>query len=168
MTVGVPIRGRPGTAQPEDSQSPGNHANAAPQRRRGVPSDNPFVGKPGYRPEIYALGIRQYPGLVIHPDTGEIWENENGPMGGDEINIIKPGRNYGWPVVSAGRAYNGDPIGDTSGPLTTRSRRPAWIAVPVLGAVDRPFGLDVLYRTIRAVEGTSSLAACGDPASASS
>jgi glucose/arabinose dehydrogenase len=126
MTVGVPIRGRPGTAQPEDSQSPGNHAGKVLRLNDdgSVPSDNPFVGKPGYRPEIYALGIRNILGLVVHPETGELWENENGPMGGDEINIIKPGRNYGWPVVSYGRAYNGDPTGDTSGPLTTDHTAP--------------------------------------------
>jgi aldose sugar dehydrogenase len=121
MTVGVPIRGRPGTAQPEDSQSPSNHAGKVLRLNDdGSPAaDNPFVGTPSYRPEIYALGIRNILGLAFHPDTGELWEHENGPMGGDEINIIRPGRNYGWPVVSYGRAYNGDPTGDTSGPLTT-------------------------------------------------
>jgi aldose sugar dehydrogenase len=121
MTVGVPIRGRPGTAQPEDSQSPSNHAGKVLRLNDdGSPAaDNPFVGKPSYRPEIYAMGIRNILGLAFHPDTGELWEHENGPMGGDEINIIRPGRNYGWPVVSYGRAYNGDPTGDTSGPLTT-------------------------------------------------
>ena len=121
MTVGVPIRGRPGTAQPEDSQSPSNHAGKVLRLNDdGSPAaDNPFVGEPSYRPEIYAMGIRNILGLAFHPDTGELWEHENGPMGGDEINIIRPGRNYGWPVVSYGRAYNGDPTGDTSGPLTT-------------------------------------------------
>jgi glucose/arabinose dehydrogenase len=70
------------------------------------------------------MGIRNILGLAFHPDTGELWEHENGPMGGDEINIIRPGRNYGWPVVSYGRAYNGDPTGDTSGPLTTNHSAP--------------------------------------------
>ena len=126
MTVGVPIRGRAGTAQPEDSQDPGNHAGKVLRLNDDgtAPSDNPFVGKPGYRPEIYALGIRNILGLAVHPQTGEVWENENGPMGGDEINIIKAGKNYGWPVVSYGRAYNGDPTGDTSGPLTTDHSAP--------------------------------------------
>lgn len=72
-----------------------------------VPSDNPFVGKPGHRPEVYTLGHRSSLGLAMHPLTGEMWENENGPNGGDEINILKPGRNYGWPVVSYGRDYPG-------------------------------------------------------------
>ena len=78
-----------------------------------APSDNPFVGRPGYKAEIYALGIRNAMGIIVHPETGEIWENENGPQGGDEINIIKAGRNYGWPVVSYGRAYSGERTGAT-------------------------------------------------------
>ncbi|HEY7334893.1 MAG TPA: PQQ-dependent sugar dehydrogenase [Bryobacteraceae bacterium] len=72
-----------------------------------IPPDNPFVSQPDHRPEVYALGIRSSLGLAVHPGTGEMWENENGPNGGDEINILKPGRNYGWPVVSYGRDYPG-------------------------------------------------------------
>ena len=72
-----------------------------------VPGDNPFVGKAGYRPEIYTLGHRSTLGLAVRPGTGEIWENENGPNGGDEINVLKPGANYGWPLVSLGRTYPG-------------------------------------------------------------
>ena len=126
MTVGVPIRGRAGTAQPEDSQSPSNHAGKVLRLNDdgSAPADNPFAGNPAYRPEIYAMGIRNILGLALHPDTGELWEHENGPMGGDEINIVKSGRNYGWPVISYGRAYNGDPTGDASGPLTTDHSAP--------------------------------------------
>jgi glucose/arabinose dehydrogenase len=72
-----------------------------------VPRDNPFVGKQGYRPEIFTLGHRSTLGLVLRPGTNEIWENENGPNGGDEINVLKPGANYGWPLVSLGRTYPG-------------------------------------------------------------
>jgi glucose/arabinose dehydrogenase len=72
-----------------------------------VPPDNPFVGRSGYRPEIYTLGHRNALGLAVQPDTGAIWECEDGPNGGDEINILKPGKNYGWPVVSYGRFYLG-------------------------------------------------------------
>lgn len=72
-----------------------------------VPADNPFVGKPGHRPEIFTMGHRSSLGLAMHPGTGEIWQNENGPNGGDEINILKPGANYGWPIVSLGRVYSG-------------------------------------------------------------
>src|SRR5262245_1108529 len=77
----------------------------------GVPPDNPFVGRPGYKPEIYTLGHRQPSGLAVHPETGAIWETEIGPLEGDEINILKPGANYGWPVTGMGRDYNGDYIG---------------------------------------------------------
>jgi glucose/arabinose dehydrogenase len=72
-----------------------------------VPNDNPFVGKEGYRPEIYSLGHRNSLGLAVHPVTGEIWQSENGPNGGDELNIIRAGKNYGWPIVSLGRTYPG-------------------------------------------------------------
>jgi len=72
-----------------------------------VPADNPFVGKPGHRPEIFTMGHRSSLGLAVHPGTGEVWQNENGPNGGDEINILKPGGNYGWPIVSLGRVYSG-------------------------------------------------------------
>jgi aldose sugar dehydrogenase len=80
-----------------------------------APADNPFVGHAGYLPEIYALGIRNALGLTMHPETGELWETENGPQGGDEVNIIRPGLNYGWPVVTYGRAYTTDPEGKNSG-----------------------------------------------------
>jgi aldose sugar dehydrogenase len=72
-----------------------------------VPKDNPFVGREGYRPEIYSLGHRASLGLTVHPTTGEVWLSEMGPNGGDEINVLKPGRNYGWPLVSLGRTYPG-------------------------------------------------------------
>jgi glucose/arabinose dehydrogenase len=78
-----------------------------------VPPDNPFVGRAGYRPEIYSLGHRNSLGLIVHPVTGALWNNENGPNGGDEINIILPGRNYGWPVVSFGRDYAGPRISES-------------------------------------------------------
>ena len=72
-----------------------------------IPDDNPFVGKDGYKPEIYTLGHRNSLGLAVHPGTGAIWQNENGPNGGDEINVLRPGGNYGWPIVSLGRTYQG-------------------------------------------------------------
>jgi aldose sugar dehydrogenase len=72
-----------------------------------VPKDNPFVDRPGYRPEIFTLGHRSNVGIEVHPETGAIWTTENGPNGGDEINILVAGRNYGWPVVSYGRTYPG-------------------------------------------------------------
>ena len=78
-----------------------------------VPDDNPFVGQSGFLPEIYSYGHRSPQGLAVHPETGAIWENEHGPLGGDEINIVLPGRNYGWPLVSYGMDYDGTQITDT-------------------------------------------------------
>ena len=72
-----------------------------------IPKDNPFVGKAGARPEVFTMGHRSSLGLAMNPHTGDIWLNENGPNGGDEINILKPGANYGWPKVSYGRNYTG-------------------------------------------------------------
>ena len=76
-----------------------------------VPPDNPFAGKPGFAPEVYSLGHRSPQGLVMHPQTGAIWENEHGPLGGDEINVLQPGGNYGWPLVTFGTGYEGEKIG---------------------------------------------------------
>jgi aldose sugar dehydrogenase len=73
----------------------------------GVPPDNPFVGRAGAKPEIFTYGHRNGYGLAVHPETGELWQAEIGPLGGDEVNILKPGGNYGWPVVSMGRNYTG-------------------------------------------------------------
>ena len=72
-----------------------------------IPKDNPYVGRANYRGEVYSIGHRNSLGLAVHPVTGELWQNENGPNGGDEINIIRPGRNYGWPLISLGRTYTG-------------------------------------------------------------
>jgi glucose/arabinose dehydrogenase len=72
-----------------------------------IPKDNPFVGKAGAKPEIYSLGHRTVLGLTFKPGTNELWETENGPQGGDEVNVIKAGKNYGWPLVTYGRDYDG-------------------------------------------------------------
>jgi len=75
-----------------------------------VPPDNPFTGREGARPEIWSYGHRNIQGLAFHPDTGALWEGEFGPAGGDEINIIEPGHNYGWPLVSWGEHMDGGAI----------------------------------------------------------
>jgi aldose sugar dehydrogenase len=80
-----------------------------------IPKDNPFAGRANHRPEVYTLGHRSSLGLAMHPGTGEMWLNENGPNGGDEINILKAGANYGWPLVSYGRTYPGPWQGDRPG-----------------------------------------------------
>lgn len=72
---------------------------------------NPFANTPGAMPEIYAYGFRNPQSLDINPATGELWEAEFGPRGGDEVNIIKPGKNYGWPVITYGIEYSGEPVG---------------------------------------------------------
>src|SRR5262249_54090919 len=77
-----------------------------------VPKDNPFAGKANARPEIYAIGIRDDQGVAIHPKTGKLWVSEHGPRGGDEINAIERGKNYGFPKIGYGHEYTGKPIND--------------------------------------------------------
>lgn len=77
-------------------------------------ADNPFLADRRYLPEVYSVGHRNQLGLALHPETGELWASENGPQGGDEINIIKPGANYGWPLVSFSRQYRGDWVTDST------------------------------------------------------
>jgi len=72
-----------------------------------VPADNPFIEKTGAMPEVWSYGHRNPQGLAVHPQTGDVWEDEHGPRGGDEVNLIRKGSNYGWPVVSSGINYDG-------------------------------------------------------------
>ncbi|WP_207515875.1 PQQ-dependent sugar dehydrogenase [Longitalea luteola] len=75
-------------------------------------SGNPFSGQSNVRPEIYSYGHRNVQGLAWHPETGDLWENEYGPQGGDEVNLIRPGKNYGWPTISYGEEYSGGKVGE--------------------------------------------------------
>ena len=75
-----------------------------------VPPDNPFIGKPGHRPEVFSIGHRDHYGLAIHPASNVVYDAELGPLGGDKINVILPGRNYGWPLYSYGRQNDSTPI----------------------------------------------------------
>ena len=77
-----------------------------------VPDDNPFVGTDGARPEIWTLGHRNPQGLAFRPGTGQLWSSEHGPVGGDELNLVERGRNYGWPRATFGTERDGSPIGD--------------------------------------------------------
>jgi len=77
-----------------------------------VPDDNPFVGRDDALPEIYTYGNRNAQGMAVHPETGEVWQNEHGPAGGDEINVMQAGGDYGWPRVNFGNHYDGRPIPD--------------------------------------------------------
>jgi glucose/arabinose dehydrogenase len=102
--------------EPERAQNGRDHGGKVLRLRDdgSVPADNPFVGKPDYAPEVYSLGHRSPQGLAVHPVTGAIWENEHGPLGGDEINIVLPGRNYGWPLVTFGNDYDGKRLTETT------------------------------------------------------
>lgn len=81
-----------------------------------VPADNPFVKVAGTLPETWSLGHRNIQGAALHPETGELWATEHGPRGGDELNVVRPGRNYGWPIVTWGIEYTGGKIGEGKGP----------------------------------------------------
>ena len=96
-----------------------------------VPPDNPFVGRPGHKPEIYSYGHRNPQGITIHPITGAVWASEHGPLGGDEANIILPGRNYGWPLVTFGRGYDGKII--TEDTKKAGIEQPQFYWVPSIG-----------------------------------
>ena len=99
----------------ERAQRPEDHAGSVVRLHDDgrVPSDNPFVGMQGWKPEIFTLGNRNIQGAALHPLTRELWTHEHGPQGGDEVNIIRAGVNYGWPVISYGVNYVfGNPIGE--------------------------------------------------------
>ena len=99
----------------ERAQKPGDHAGSVIRLHDDgrVPQDNPFVGKAGWKPEKYTLGNRNMQGAALHPQTGVLWTHEHGPQGGDEINVIRAGVNYGWPVITYGVEYGvGTKIGE--------------------------------------------------------
>ena len=96
-----------------------------------IPDDNPFVDQAGAKPEIYSYGHRNPQGMTIHPETGQIWASEHGPMGGDEVNIIQSGANYGWPVVSYGRSYSDEIISEQ--PWREDMEPPRYFWVPSIG-----------------------------------
>jgi len=121
-----------------------------------IPPDNPFVGRAGYRPEVYSLGHRDHYGLAVHPTSGAVFEAELGPLGGDKINIILPGRNYGWPLYGYGRQNDSTPMdhpyrdgiepaliiwqpGITPSGLIfyTGDRFPAWKGNLIVGSIQR-------------------------------
>ncbi|MDH4324553.1 MAG: PQQ-dependent sugar dehydrogenase, partial [Betaproteobacteria bacterium] len=91
----------------ERAQLPGDHAGSVIRLHDDgrVPDDNPFVGRPGWKPEKYTLGNRNQQGAALHPQTGVLWTHEHGPQGGDEVNVIRAGANYGWPVITYGVQY---------------------------------------------------------------
>jgi glucose/arabinose dehydrogenase len=99
-----------------------------------IPKDNPFVDEEGALPEIFTLGHRNTLGLAVHPTTGAVWQNENGPNGGDEVNILEPGGNYGWPIVSLGRTYTGPWQSSDRGPTHEGYIPPVVYWMPAIAA----------------------------------
>lgn len=109
-----------------------------------IPKDNPFVGKEGVRAEIWSYGHRNLQSATLHPTTGELWEVEHGPRGGDEINIARKGRDYGWPTIGYGIEYNGNVIG---GDITAQSgmEQPIYYWDPVIGPSGMAFYTGKLF-----------------------
>jgi len=98
---------KPSLCQKHPSQQLDNHLGSLIRINDdgSIPANNPFVGRSDIKPEIYTYGNRNMQGMVLHPETGKIWTHEHGPQGGDEINIMQPGANYGWPVITHGVNY---------------------------------------------------------------
>lgn len=102
-----------------------------------IPKDNPFVGRDGARPETWSYGHRNVQGAALHPATRKVWTSEHGPMGGDELNIPRAGRNYGWPLVTHGKDYNGEPVPGSVGPSAPGMEPPhhVWPVSPGLSGM---------------------------------
>ena len=118
------------------SQDPQNHNGKVLRIRDdgSVPPDNPFVGNAKYLHEIYSLGHRNPLGLWYRESTGELWSTEEGPQGGDELNLIKPGKNYGWPLASLGRNYDGSIVGQGFGGPNIEDPTVFWVpAIAISG-----------------------------------
>jgi glucose/arabinose dehydrogenase len=107
----------------DEAQNLGNHLGTVLRitDSGGIPADNPFAKREGVMPEIFTYGNRNVQGAALHPRTGELWAHEHGPQGGDELNILRSGRNYGWPVITHGRTYG---LGRTIGEGTEREDIP--------------------------------------------
>ena len=121
-----------------EAQNLGNHLGSVVRLNDdgSVPFDNPFVSARLAQPEIYTYGHRNVQGLARNPATGSIWAHEHGPYGGDEINILSPGRNYGWPRITYGIDYDGTPISELT--ESDGMEQPIWYWVPSIA----PSGMD--------------------------
>lgn len=122
------------------AQSPGSHLGKVLRLNfdGGAAAGNPFSEIPGALPEVWTIGNRNPQGLTIHPRTGDLWSHEHGPLGGDEVNLIVAGRNYGWPVITYGREYGGEPVGEG---LTEKEgmEQPVHYYVPSIAPSDMVF-----------------------------
>ena len=109
-----------------------------------VPADNPFVQIEGALPEIWSYGHRNAQGLALNPATGALWLNEHGPQGGDELNIVRPGRNYGWPRITWGEEYGGGPVG-RGWTAQSGMEQPVWLYLPSIGPSDLVFPMETAF-----------------------
>jgi glucose/arabinose dehydrogenase len=135
MTISGP-GGGPGVIRAQD---PNDYAGKVVRLREDgtVPPDNPFAGRTGYKPAIYTMGHRNGHGLAVNPETGDLWETEQGPSGGDELNILGGGKNYGWPLTSYGRDYFGPRI--SGKPVRDGVEDPAVVWLPSIGLTGMTF-----------------------------
>jgi glucose/arabinose dehydrogenase len=118
----------------EDAQTLDNHLGKVVRIDADgkVPADNPFVSTSGAKPELWSLGHRNMQGAALHPQTGELWATEHGPQGGDELNVVRSGRNYGWPLLTYGRNYGtGTPIGEEGPKSGFEQPLKYWVPVSV-------------------------------------
>lgn len=129
----------PGSPKVRRAQDPDDYAGKVVRLRDdgSIPSDNPFVGRTGYKPGIFTLGHRNGHGLAVNPETRQVWESEQGPSGGDELNVLRAGRNYGWPIVSYGRDYWGPRI--SRRPTREGLEDPAVVWLPSIGLTGMTF-----------------------------
>jgi glucose/arabinose dehydrogenase len=128
MTVGGAFGGRRPSAQ-----DPASHVGKVLRLRDDGTAldDNPFVGQSGHLPEVFSLGHRNPMGIALHPETGELWASEHAPQGGDEVNIIRAGQNYGWPEVSYSREYTGQRVSER--PWREDLEQPEIVWIPSIG-----------------------------------
>jgi glucose/arabinose dehydrogenase len=129
----------PGSPDVQRSQDPNDYAGKVVRLHDdgSIPNDNPFIGRSGYKPGIFTSGHRNGHGLAVNPETGELWETEQGPSGGDEINVLRAGRNYGWPLVSYGRDYWGAPV--SPHPFRPGMEDPRVVWLPSIGLTGMMF-----------------------------
>ena len=129
----------PGSPKVQRSQDPNDYAGKTVRLRDdgSIPDDNPYFRRAGFKPGIFTMGHRNGHGLAVNPETGELWETEQGPSGGDELNILRSGKNYGWPLVSYGRDYWGDPV--SKHPFRAGMEDPIVVWLPSIGVTGMTF-----------------------------
>ena len=129
----------PGSPRVFRSQNPDDYAGKVVRLRDdgSIPGDNPFAGRPGYKAGIYTLGHRNGHALAVNPETGELWATEQGPSGGDELNILRPGGNYGWPLISFGRDYWGPRV--SAEPTRQGTEQPSVVWLPSIAVTGMTF-----------------------------